>query len=92
VAVPISNGTAGAVQPVSGVERLFGVACKSATSRLAAGLVQMAPGVRDLGRLVPIDVGGTAGAPMRELPQLFGVACWSAASCVAVGGDDVFLM
>jgi hypothetical protein len=90
VAVPISNGTAGAVHAVSSVPQLAGVACKSATSCLAAGSVP--PPTSDFGRLVPIDVGGSAGAAKSETPRLSGVACWSAASCVAVGDDDVFLI
>jgi hypothetical protein len=74
---------------VSSVPHLFGVACKSATSCLAAGSVTSG---LQLGRLVPIDVSGTAGAAKIETPPLSGVACWSAASCVAVGDDDVFLI
>ncbi len=82
--MPITSGTPGTAQVVSGTYWLFDVACPSATTCEAVG-----GNASGLGVVVPIN-NGTPGTPQvvpGVLPGtgLYGVACSSATTCEAVG-------
>ena len=81
--MPITNGVAGPVQAVPGTSVFFDIACGSATSCVAVGLLRLPPSTAVV---VPIT-GGIAG-PAQPVPGaegLFDVTCPSATACFAIG-------
>jgi hypothetical protein len=83
VVVPIVNGTASAVEIVSGTPGLEGVSCPTSSFCVAVGDENMA----NSGAVVVPITNGTAGgvATVSSSAQLNAIACPSAAGCFAVG-------
>ena len=90
VAVPITNGTPGAVQVVPGPSStLNGVACPSTTTCLAVGSQFVPiPGHRPGHQAIVVPITNGVLGPVQGVPalqDLAGVACSSATTCYAVG-------
>lgn len=88
--VPITSGTAGAVQMDTSVERFDGIACTDSTTCYAVGVSQADCGNSggQCGVVVPL-VSGSAGSAQTVLgtSELFGLACPRSSTCYTAGWD-----